>query len=266
MFERYTERARRVIFFARYEASQFGSTIIEAEHFLLGLIREDNRFVRSSSALESIRSEIAGRRGVREKVPTSIDLPLSTECKRILAYAYEEAELLNNRYVSTVHLLLGILREETCLAAEILVNRGLRLDAIREELAAKGEEAAFVPPASPKTDLTPDVQGLVSALEKHGFMASRNHLSQAVTASEKQDWTKGQTALKLFFETVVDAIKEKLKGDDASSIFEGFDWRSSVLGFQPGLLPADQDWRFRFALTLRLAELLLKRFEQRLNS
>ena len=118
MFERYTERARRVIFFARYEASQFGSTTIETEHLLLGLIREDknltNRFLRNHSSIESIRKEIEGRTTIREKVSTSIDLPLSNECKRILAYAAEEAERLNHRHIGTEHLLLGILREEKC--------------------------------------------------------------------------------------------------------------------------------------------------------
>jgi ATP-dependent Clp protease ATP-binding subunit ClpA len=139
MFERYTERARRVIFFARYEASQFGSTTIETEHLLLGLIREDknltNRFLRNHSSIESIRKEIEGRTTIREKVSTSIDLPLSNECKRILAYAAEEAERLNHRHIGTEHLLLGILREEKCVAAEILHERGIRLNAIREELA-----------------------------------------------------------------------------------------------------------------------------------
>src|SRR2546428_4857342 len=139
MFERYTERARRVIFFARYEASQFGSTTIETEHLLLGLIREDknltNRFLRNHSSIESIRKEIEGRTTIREKVSTSIDLPLSNECKRILAYAAEEAERLNHRHIGTEHLLLGILREEKCVAAGILHERGLRLNAIREELA-----------------------------------------------------------------------------------------------------------------------------------
>ncbi len=139
MFERYTERARRVIFFARYEASQFGSTTIETEHLLLGLIREDknltNRFLRNQSSIESIRKEIEGRTTIREKVSTSIDLPLSNECKRILAYAAEEAERLNHRHIGTEHLLLGILREEKCVAGEILHERGLRLNAIREELS-----------------------------------------------------------------------------------------------------------------------------------
>jgi ATP-dependent Clp protease ATP-binding subunit ClpC len=138
MFERYTERARRVIFFARQEAVQFGSTTIESEHLLLGLIREDhnlfNRFIRNHSAIESIRIEIEGRTTFREKVSTSIDLPLSNECKRILAYAAEEVERLKHRHIGTEHLLLGILREK-CVAAEILHERGLRLNAIREELA-----------------------------------------------------------------------------------------------------------------------------------
>ncbi len=66
---------------------------------------------------------------------TSIDLPLSNECKRILAYAAEEAERLNHRHIGTEHLLLGILREEKCVAAEILQERGLRLTSIREELS-----------------------------------------------------------------------------------------------------------------------------------
>jgi len=139
MFERYTERARRVIFFARYEAAQFGSTTIETEHFLLGLIREDknitSRYLRTMSDIDYIRNEIAGRSAIREKVSTATDLPLSTECKRILAYAAEEAERLNHRHIGTEHLLLGILREEKSLAAEILQERGLRLNTIREELS-----------------------------------------------------------------------------------------------------------------------------------
>ncbi len=139
MFERYTEKARRVIFFARYEASQFGSPYIETEHLLLGLLREDkaltNRFLRSPhTSIESIRKQIEGRTTVREKVSTSVDLPLSQECKRVLACAAEEAERLQHKHIGTEHLLLGLLREEKSFAAEILHERGLRLSTIREEL------------------------------------------------------------------------------------------------------------------------------------
>jgi len=71
---------------------------------------------------------------MREKVSTSVDLPLSQECKRVLAYAAEEAERLSHKHIGTEHLLLGLLREEKSFAAEILHERGLRLSAIREEL------------------------------------------------------------------------------------------------------------------------------------
>ena len=135
-----------MIFFARVEASQFGSTTIETEHLLLGLIREDknltNRFLRNHSSIASIRKEIEGRTTIREKVSTSINSPLSNECTRILALAAEEAERLNHRHIGTEHLLLGILREEKCVAAEILHKRGLRLKAIREELSGVVPDAA----------------------------------------------------------------------------------------------------------------------------
>jgi ATP-dependent Clp protease ATP-binding subunit ClpC len=149
MFERYTEKARRVIFFARYEASQFGSPYIETEHLLLGLLREDkaltSRFLRSHTSVESIRKQIEAHTTIREKVSTSVDLPLSNECKRVLAYAAEEAERLNNKHIGTEHLLLGLLREEKCFAAEILQERGLKLAQIREELARVTQEKPVAP-------------------------------------------------------------------------------------------------------------------------
>ncbi|HEY6293393.1 MAG TPA: ATP-dependent Clp protease ATP-binding subunit [Terriglobia bacterium] len=144
MFERYTEKARRVIFFARYEASQFGSPYIETEHLLLGLLREDkalaNRFLRSHASVESVRKQIEGRTTLREKVSTSVDLPLSQECKRVLTYAAEEAERLSHKHIGTEHLLLGLLREEKSFAAEILHERGLRLSTLREELGRSPEK------------------------------------------------------------------------------------------------------------------------------
>ncbi|HXG67278.1 MAG TPA: ATP-dependent Clp protease ATP-binding subunit [Blastocatellia bacterium] len=139
MFERYTEKARRVIFFARYEASQFGAQAIEADHILLGLLREDKhlaqKFFRSPhSTIESIRKEIEGNVVFREKVSASVDLPLSQSAKRVLNYAADESERMQHRHIGTEHLLIGILREEKSNAAEILYERGLRLNQIREDL------------------------------------------------------------------------------------------------------------------------------------
>jgi len=140
MFERYTEKARRVIFFARYEASQFGAPAIEPEHLLLGLMREDKTltgrfFPRAQVSIESIRKEIEGRTLLREKISTSVELPLAPETKRVLAYAHEESDRLQHRHIGTEHLLLGLLREDRSMAAEILYERGLRLNPVRDEIA-----------------------------------------------------------------------------------------------------------------------------------
>jgi ATP-dependent Clp protease ATP-binding subunit ClpA len=135
MFERYTEKARRVIFFARYEASQYGSPVIDTEHLLLGILREDKRLTKilPTGAAESIRAQIDARTLVREKISTSIDLPLSNASKRVLAYGAEEAERLNHRHIGPEHLLLGLLREKGCLAGEILQSFGFGLEQLRKK-------------------------------------------------------------------------------------------------------------------------------------
>jgi ATP-dependent Clp protease ATP-binding subunit ClpC len=147
MFERYTERARRVIFFARYEASQLGSAAIETEHLLLGLIREgkgltSRLFSKGHLSMEQIRKEVESRSPDREKVSTSVDIPLSTESKRVLGYAAEEAERMLHNYIGTEHILLGLLREERCVAASILADKGMRLPAVREDVVSLVNEKA----------------------------------------------------------------------------------------------------------------------------
>jgi ATP-dependent Clp protease ATP-binding subunit ClpA len=125
-----------VTFFARYEASQMGSPTIEPEHLLLGILREDKalgfRFLSSHAVFEVIREQIVAHTSVREKVSTSVDLPMSADSKRVLAYAAEETP--NRQEIGTTNLFLGILRLENCFAAEILHNNGLSLAAVRQEL------------------------------------------------------------------------------------------------------------------------------------
>ncbi len=149
MFERYTEKARRVVFFARYEASNFGAPCIETEHFLLGLLREDkalvNRFLPSNDSVAAIRQNIRDLTPVREKISTSVDLPLSHESKRVLAYSAEEAEKLKQVYIGPEHMLLGLLREEKSLAANLLQERGLSIAKVREELRASGADSPVSP-------------------------------------------------------------------------------------------------------------------------
>src|SRR6266849_503765 len=139
MFERYTEKARRVIFFARFEASNYGSHYIETEHLLLGLLREDRelakRFFGEGNVAGDIRAEIESRITRGERIAVSVEIPLSIECKKVLNIAAESAERLGHRYVETAHLLIGILRVERSLAAQILAARGLRPGPILEQLA-----------------------------------------------------------------------------------------------------------------------------------
>ena len=128
MFEHYTERAIRVIQFARYEATQLGSRTIETEHLLLGLIREGNGitsriFNRCKITFEEIRKDIESRIILKEKIPANIEPPPSPDVDKVLTFAAEEAEHLNHKYIGTEHILLGILRLENCVASELQRSR-----------------------------------------------------------------------------------------------------------------------------------------------
>jgi hypothetical protein len=146
MFERYTERARRVLFFARYEATQLGSISIETEHMLLGLIREgkgltSRLFARSGVSLESVRKSVEARTVFREKLSTSVEVPFSAQLKRVLQFSADEADRLHHDYIGTEHMLLGLLREERSVAATILREAGITLEGTRQnivELLAEG--------------------------------------------------------------------------------------------------------------------------------
>jgi ATP-dependent Clp protease ATP-binding subunit ClpC len=146
------------LFFARYEASQLGSVSIETEHLLLGLIREGKGltsriFARSEVVLDSIRKEIEGRTVLREKVSTSVDIPFSSDTKRALQYAAEEADRLLHTYIGTEHLLLGILREDRSLAASILMEKGLRLNSVRDDVVSLLNEKTASAPRTKETPL-----------------------------------------------------------------------------------------------------------------
>ena len=139
MFERYTESARRVLFFSRYEASQFGSLAIGTEHLLLGRIRESKGLVgrvlaQSHVSLESIRKDVEQRLSSGDssisgkKTSTSVEVPFDADAMEVLQQAAHAADLLRHDYIGTEHLLLGLLRAEGSAAASILNSRGLRAD------------------------------------------------------------------------------------------------------------------------------------------
>jgi len=158
MFERYTEKARRVIFFARYEASNYGSRYIETEHLLLGLLREGplaKWFPGESNVESEIRAEIERRITRGERIAVSVEVPISAECKTVLTLAAEWSERLSHRQVDTEHLLIGILNVEGSLAAQILTARGLKPQTIQEQLA-KAASPKYQATAKASASLTLD--------------------------------------------------------------------------------------------------------------
>ena len=139
MFERLSERARRVLFFARDEATQLGSMSIDTEHLLLGLIREpkgltSRLFADARMALDDIRDEVLRRVPARSKTSTSAEIPFSAAATRVLQHAAQEADRLLHDYVGTEHVLLGLLCEHGSVAADVLTSRGLRLDWVRGQI------------------------------------------------------------------------------------------------------------------------------------
>jgi hypothetical protein len=137
VFERYTEAARRTIFFARYEASQLGSQYIEPEHLLLALFREDKVLKTKIplTAIEKIRREIEDKGRRPHSISTSVDIPLNNESKRVLSYGAEESERLRQSFIDSGHLLLGLLRESQEMA-ELLRPHGITLEAYRHIVSA----------------------------------------------------------------------------------------------------------------------------------
>jgi hypothetical protein len=149
LFERYTERARRSIFFARYEASVLGTMEITGEELLLGILREDKTVVMrlEAGALEAIRKELeqlAPPKG--ERVPTSVDLPISHEVRRALAFAAKEADAMHHKHIEAAHLVLGLFRVEDSLAAKLLRKYGMNYEEYRETVERVTPEGTVVRP------------------------------------------------------------------------------------------------------------------------
>jgi hypothetical protein len=184
MFEIYTEKTRRVIFFARYEASQFGSSCIDTEHLLLGILREDStvakRLSLPPSNVEFIRKRIEEQRPPREEVSTSVDLPLSAGCKHVLAYAAEEAERLWDDRIGTNHLLLGLAREKEGLAAKVLSEAGFNASEFRNEMGRMSDASWKV--AQPQKMMGNDY------VEIHGDLWSANSVRELSEYYRKFHW------------------------------------------------------------------------------
>ena len=140
----FTEKARRAIFFARYEASQFRSPAVETYQLLLGVVREGlpraDLFMPSAASQKPLRLQIEEYAALRERVVASPALPFSDECERALANAEEEAAKLKHKRVGLEHLLLGMLQEEGSFTARLLRERGADIERIHRGLVGHDDE------------------------------------------------------------------------------------------------------------------------------
>ena len=147
MYERFTDRARKVMQLANQEAQRFNHEYIGTEHILLGLIKEGSGVAASvlknlGIDLRKIRLEVENVVKSGPDMVTMGKLPQTPRAKKVIEYSMEEARNLNHNYVGTEHLLLGLLREHEGVAAQVLMNLGLRLEDVRDEvLALLGRES-----------------------------------------------------------------------------------------------------------------------------
>jgi hypothetical protein len=138
MYERYTEKTRQAIFFAREEAAGVGSSYIEPEHLLLGVMRfcgaELDEALKLKALADTLRTELA-RTAHKNITSKNWGLPLSDQSKRILTYAVEEADQFNSITIGSGHLLLGILRESESVASHFLMGHAIDLPRARQLVA-----------------------------------------------------------------------------------------------------------------------------------
>jgi ATP-dependent Clp protease ATP-binding subunit ClpC len=152
MYERFTDRARKVMQLANQEAQRFNHEYIGTEHILLGLVKEGsgvaaNVLKNLDVDLRKIRLEVEKLVQSGPEMVTIGKLPQTPRAKKVIEYSMEEARNLNHNYVGTEHILLGLLREQEGVAAQVLMNLGMKLDDVREEvlnLLGHGMESAEV--------------------------------------------------------------------------------------------------------------------------
>lgn len=159
MWQRFTERSRKCVYYAQEEAGKLGENYVSTEHMLLGLIRESDSVAarildRMGISLGAIRSEIM-QQVVRGEGRSGQDMQLAPRANRVIDLAYEEARLLDDNYIGTEHLLLGLIRESEGMAAIVLASLGASVEQTRDEVRnlqgkrPKGKDADVASQPSP---------------------------------------------------------------------------------------------------------------------
>ena len=185
MFERFTEKARRVIFFARSEASQYGSHEIDTDHLLLGLIREEKlvcaRWLPNAQP-DAIRKRIDSWMQHGETIPANVDLPLSAAGRQVLTRAKEEADRLNSKWIGTEHLLLGLIEEQSPVS-DLLHELGGEAGQLRAFFERESKRPEFAGAAS--SGISTNVAGPVNI---HGSWRNLRAIEERVQRCKLYNW------------------------------------------------------------------------------
>ena len=196
MYERFTDRARKVMMLANQEAQRFNHEYIGSEHVLLGLIKEGSCV--AAVVLKNLEIDLRKVRLEVEKLvqsgPDMITmgkLPQTPRTKKVIEYAMEESKMLNHNYVGTEHILLGLLREDEGVASQVLTNLGLKTEDIREEMLNLLGHAA-------KTNV---VEQIKNAGDSH--KEALRQITCALLVNIKEDYTTKVTldAIKIILDT-----------------------------------------------------------------
>ncbi len=218
IFDRMTEDARRVFLFARNEAARLGGKSITPEHLLLGLLQTDPTRVQgllaAADSVQSIREELEERCAWGEKVPRSLDIPITDAARRVLTQTAREANRLWEHDIDTLHFLLGLICEEDSLASRILRDHGLEVSAVRTKLfhaavdsvTSDGVRRRGGPPLETSQPIVPDEETAVRIAEavfapvfgretvenQRPFQAELGNVSRGVDPwpAEMHDWSQ----------------------------------------------------------------------------
>ena len=162
MFERFTDRARRVVVLSQEEARALGHNYIGTEHLLLGVLRESEGVGAQALAAQDIvlgdvRDRIVAIVGAPGEEELTGHIPFTPRCKKVLELSFREALQLGHNYIGTEHILLGILREGEGLAAQVLVELGVDLDSLSSQVIELAQSAGegFDPEAFPRERIRP---------------------------------------------------------------------------------------------------------------
>lgn len=207
MWQRFTERARRVVFFAQEEAGRLGENHVSTEHLLLGLTRENDSV--AARVLERMGASCAAIRAEVEKHVTrgpgrlGDEMQLTPQAKRAIDLAYDEARSLNNNHIGSEHILLGLLREGEGISGQVLATQNTDIEAARRIIMSlqKGEAPGAVPPVHAHALHGRDLTG-IAELTKEELMAifdmTRKLKTKEISAADQREILKGKTLAMIF--------------------------------------------------------------------